>query len=145
MAAAIEFAEFHEDPALPHRWLLGWSFGTDLTLMHGLDPSIEGAILMSPPLRWSRPAPAGLDRLRQAGHRTGARARRLPQPPAAREGFAPLQQAKVVTIEGGKHLWVGETYVRRALDEIVAVVAPDRLVDGHLPTTWDGDVVSSGD
>ena len=23
--------------------------------MHGLDPSIEGAILLSPPLRWSQP------------------------------------------------------------------------------------------
>ncbi|GMA20251.1 alpha/beta hydrolase [Arsenicicoccus piscis] len=146
VAAAIEFAEFHEDPALPHRWLLGWSFGTDLTLMHGLDPSIEGAILMSPPLRWSRPE--HLQAWTDSGKPVSALVPEhddFLQPPAAREGFAPLQQAKVVTIEGGKHLWVGETYVRRALDEIVAVVAPDRLVDGHLPTTWDGDVVSSGD
>ncbi|MGG6498755.1 UNVERIFIED_CONTAM: alpha/beta hydrolase, partial [Bacteroidetes bacterium 56_B9] len=27
VAAAIEFAEFHESPALRNRWLLGWSFG----------------------------------------------------------------------------------------------------------------------
>src|SRR6186997_223038 len=30
VAAAIEYAEFHEAPVLPRRWLLGWSFGTDL-------------------------------------------------------------------------------------------------------------------
>ena len=53
VAAAIEYAEFHEDPPLPNRWLLGWSFGTDLALMHGLDPSVTGAILLSPPLRFS--------------------------------------------------------------------------------------------
>ncbi len=43
VAAAIEYAEFHEDPVLPRRWLLGWSFGTDLALMYGLDPVRRGA------------------------------------------------------------------------------------------------------
>ena len=38
----------------------------------------------------------------------------------------------MVGIEGGRHLWVGETLVRRALDEIVAVVAPGRA---PLPRT----------
>ena len=55
VAAAIEYAEFHEAPELPNRWLVGWSFGTDLTLMYGLDPSVEGAVLLSPPLRYSTP------------------------------------------------------------------------------------------
>jgi hypothetical protein len=32
---------------------VGWSFGTDLALMHGLDPTIQGAILLSPPLRYA--------------------------------------------------------------------------------------------
>ena len=41
-------------------------------------------------------------------------------------------------VDGCKHLWVGETYVRRALDEIVARVRPGF---GPLPTTWDGEVV----
>ena len=50
VAAAIEYAEFDD---LPDIWLLGWSFGTDLALMHGLDPAVEGAILLSPPLRFS--------------------------------------------------------------------------------------------
>ena len=79
VAAAIEFAEFHEDPPLPNRWLLGWSFGTDLALMHGLDPSITGAILLSPPLRFSDDAaPRRLGGVRQAGGGAGAGARRLP-------------------------------------------------------------------
>jgi hypothetical protein len=43
----------------------------------------------------------------------------------------------VVGVEGAKHLWVGETYVRRVLDEIVAVVSPGAA---PLPTTWDGAV-----
>ena len=49
VAAAIEYAEFAE---LPDIWLLAWSFGTDLALMHGCDPAVRGAILMSPPLRF---------------------------------------------------------------------------------------------
>ena len=52
VAAAIEYAEFHD---LPNLWILGWSFGTDLALMHGLDPAVHGAILLSPPLRYSGP------------------------------------------------------------------------------------------
>jgi hypothetical protein len=48
--AALEHAEFHD---LPHVWLLGWSFGTDLALMHGLAPLVEGAVLLSPPLPFS--------------------------------------------------------------------------------------------
>jgi len=35
---------------LPRLWLLGWSFGTELVLMWGRDPAVEGAILLSPPL-----------------------------------------------------------------------------------------------
>src|SRR6266542_1597057 len=32
-------------------WLLGWSFGADLVLRYGCDPSVVAAILLSPPLR----------------------------------------------------------------------------------------------
>ena len=41
---------------LPDRWLLGWSFGTDLALRWGRGPAVEGAILLSPPLRYSTDA-----------------------------------------------------------------------------------------
>jgi len=139
VASAIEFAEFHERPMLPHRWLVGWSFGTDLALMHGADPSIEGAILLSPPLRnvrrehlehWAdfgKPVTALVDE-----HDDFLR------PEEAAERFAPLSQAEVKGIEGCKHLWVGEKMVRRALDEMVAVVAPQV---GALATEVDPDLV----
>src|SRR5436305_9268089 len=48
IAAAIEYAEFAE---LPDIWLLGWSFGTELALRYGAEPSVTGLILLSPPLR----------------------------------------------------------------------------------------------
>jgi uncharacterized protein len=133
VAAAIEYAEFHDDPPLPNRWLLGWSFGTDLALMHGLDPSITGAILLSPPLRFSDDA-----------HLDAWAASDKPvvclvpehddylQPAEARERFARIPQAEVIGVDGAKHLWVGEPAVRRVLDEIVARVAPSSY---PLPTT----------
>src|SRR3954451_6559920 len=49
VAAAIEYAEFHD---LPNLWILGWSFGTDLALMYAGDPAIHGLVLLSPPLRF---------------------------------------------------------------------------------------------
>jgi alpha/beta superfamily hydrolase len=139
VAAAIELAEFRE---LPSRWLLGWSFGTDLALVHGLDPSIEGALLLSPPLRWSQQE--DLERWAASGKPVLALVPELDdflRPPQARERFAPLRQAEVVAVDGAKHLWVGEQMVRRVLDEVVARVVPGAA---PLPTTWVGpyDVVS---
>ena len=68
VAAAVSFAA---DAGLPARWLLGWSFGTELALKWGLDAArgtgrdIEGAILLSPPLH--RPTDADLDRWAASG------------------------------------------------------------------------------
>ena len=76
VAAAIEYAEFHD---LPDIWLLGWSFGTDLALMHGRDPAVHGAILLSPAAAVLRAgAPRRLGGVRQAADRARPRARRLP-------------------------------------------------------------------
>jgi uncharacterized protein len=131
VAAAIELAEFRD---LPDPWLLGWSFGTDLALMHGCDPAVVGAILLSPPLRYS--TPADLDRWAQSGKPVVAL---VPEhddylrPPQARERFAAIPQAEVVGVDGAKHLWVGEPAVRRVLDEVVARVNPARA---PLPTSW---------
>jgi alpha/beta superfamily hydrolase len=133
VAAAIELAEFRE---LPHPWLVGWSFGTDLALMHGCDPSIMGAILLSPPLRYS--APDDLAQWAVSGKPVLALVPELDdylRPDEARERFRAIPQAEVVGVDGAKHLWVGEPAVRRVLDEIVARVAPDRA---PLPTSWDG-------
>lgn len=134
VAAAIEFAEFHEAPVLPNRWLLGWSFGTDLALMYGLDPSITGAILLSPPLRFSDDS--HLDAWAESGKPLVALVPEHDdylQPPEARERFARVPQAEVIGVEGAKHLWVGEPSVRRVLDEVVARVAPEAA---PLPTSW---------
>lgn len=145
VAAAIEFAEFYESPALPHRWLVGWSFGTDLALVHGLDPSIEGAILLSPPLRWSQPE--HLTAWADSGKPMTVLVPEFDdnlRPDEARERFAAIPQADVIGVDGAKHLWVGERYVQRVLNEIVRVVAPDKLIDGGLPTSVDvGLVVES--
>jgi len=133
VAAAIEFAEFHEDPPLVNRWLLGWSFGTDLALMHGLDPSITGAILLSPPLRFSDDA--HLDAWAASGKPVVALVPELDdylRPAEARQRFARIPQAEVIGVDGAKHLWVGEPAVRRVLDEVVKRVAPTAY---PLPTT----------
>lgn len=120
--AALSFAA---DAGLPALWLVGWSFGTDLALTHGLDERVRGAVLLSPPLRWS-PASA-----LQAWAASGKPVRALVpelddflRPEAARERFAPLTQAEVVAVEDTKHLWVGERAARRALDEIAQTLVP---------------------
>ena len=132
VGAALELAERRE---LPHLWLVGWSFGADLTLMTGGDSQVEGAILLSPPLRF--PSDAQL--------RTWVDSRKpltalVPEfddylrPDEARARFAAIPQAEVVNIKGGKHLWVGKA--DQVLDEIVARVAPS--VPTPLAREWDG-------
>ncbi len=132
VAAAIEYAEFHD---LPDLWILGWSFGTDLALMHGLDPAVHGAILLSPPLRYS--GPEHLAAWAASGTPVTALVPEHDdylQPAEARERFAAVPQAEVLGIDGAKHLWVGDA--ETVLDLVVERVAPG--VDVPLPTEWDG-------
>jgi uncharacterized protein len=134
VAAAIEAAEFAEDPPMPKRWLLGWSFGSDLALMHGLDPSIEGAILLSPPLHFA--TDEHLDAWAESGKPVLALVPELDdylRPDEARRRFARIAQAEVIGVDGAKHLWIGEPCVRRVLNEIVKRVTPDSY---PLPTEW---------
>ena len=141
VAAAIEFAEFAEHPVLVNRWLVGWSFGTDLALMYGNDPAVEGAILLSPPLKFS--GPEHLQGWADSGKPVVALVPELDdylRPDEAVKRFTAIPQARVVGVEGARHLWVGEPYLRRVLDEIVATVRPGF---GPLPTTWHGDVASA--
>ena len=132
VAAALEYADFHD---LPEIWVVGWSFGTDLALMHANDPVVRGAVLLSPPLRFSTP-----DHLRAWAESGKPLAALVPehddylQPPEARQRFATVPQAEVVAVEGARHLWVGDA--ETALDAIVARVAPD--VDVPLPREWGG-------
>ncbi len=121
---------------LPDPWLLGWSFGTDVVLRHGDVDPVVGAILLSPPLRFST------DEDLRAWNASGRPVVALvPEhddylvPDAARQRFAVMEQAQVRGVEGAKHLWVGERFVKVVLDEITGLVVPDA---SPLPTTWDG-------
>ncbi len=137
VAAALEYAEFHD---LPDIWLLGWSFGTDLALMHGNDPAVTGAVLLSPPLRFS--LPEHLDAWADSGKPLTAL---VPEhddylrPDEARQRFAAVPQAEVVGVDGAKHLWVGDA--ETVLDLVVARVAP--AVDVPLPREWDGPMTTA--
>ncbi|WP_341947844.1 alpha/beta hydrolase [Microbacterium sp. LWH11-1.2] len=131
VAAAMDFV--HER-GLPRPWLLGWSFGTELALKYGREHEIEGIILLSPPLHrateeevaaWASTdlpvvvlVPELDDYLR---------------PEEARQRFASIPQAQLIAVDGGKHLWVGETQTRRVLTEIVAAVNASAL---PLATHW---------
>ncbi|GGL36001.1 alpha/beta hydrolase [Planomonospora parontospora] len=122
VAAALEYAEFHD---LPRPWLVGWSFGTELTLKWGHDPAVQGAILLSPPLH--RATDADLDAWAAFGRPLTALVPELDdylRPEEARRRFARVPQAEVVGVDGAKHLWVGEPYVRIVFDEIVRRVNP---------------------
>jgi len=131
VAAAMDLVR---ERALPRPWLLGWSFGTELAIKYGREHDIEGVFLLSPPLHrataeevaaWAgdpRPVIALIpefdDYLR---------------PAEARERFASIPDITLIDVEGGKHLWVGETQTRRVLTEVVAAVNPEAL---PLPNEW---------
>ena len=134
VAAAMDFVR---ERGLPHPWVLGWSFGTELALKYARDhQDVAGVILLSPPLHRTNPeevaawaddprpmvivVPEFDDYLR---------------PAEAAERFAAIPHATLVPVEGGKHLWVGESQTRRVLTEIVAAVNPDAL---PLPVEWHG-------
>lgn len=121
----------------PDPWLVGWSFGTDVILKHGLLPGVQGAVLLSPPLRYTSEA-----ELRQWTLDGRPVVALVPEhddflpPPQARERFAPLAQIELREANGARHLWVGESSVKWVLDEVVSVVAPS--VPLPLPSEWDG-------
>lgn len=141
--AAVRFAT---ERGLPRRWLVGWSFGTELALKYGaqppIEPQIEGAVLLSPPLH--RAGEADLDAWASSGKPLTVL---VPEhddylrPAEARERFAVVPQAKVIGVEGAKHLWVGEKFVQRVLGEIVTTVAGEAAgASPALRTSWDGPV-----
>ena len=132
VAAAIGFCT---DLDLPRLWLVGWSFGTEIALKWGNDPDIEGAVLLSPPLR--RAGDAELAVWARSGRPLLALVPEHDdylQPAAARQRFAAVPQAEVIGVPGAKHLWVGERYVRIVLNEIVRRVNPAAW---PLPDDWE--------
>ena len=131
VAAAVGYAT---STGLPARWLLGWSFGTELALKWGNIPEVAGALLLSPPLR--RANDWDLDGWAVSGKPLTALVPELDdylRPAEARRRFARVPQAEVVAVPGARHLWVGEPYVRIALNEIVKRVNPAAW---PLPTEW---------
>jgi uncharacterized protein len=131
VAAALTFAVARQ---LPDLWLVGWSFGTELALRWGSDLAVDGAILISPPLK--RAGDTDLDRWAASGRPLLALVPELDdylRPDEARARFARVPQAEVIGTAGAKHLWVGERYVRVVLNEIVRRVNPAAW---PLPTTY---------
>ena len=142
------------DAGLPARWLLGWSFGTELALKWGLDGEadggigggrgIEGAVLLSPPLR--RAGDADLDRWAASGKPLVALVPELddyllrPDEGPGRRFCAGAPGRKVVAVPGSQTP-VGQGALRcaSALNEIVRRVNPAALVPPTmtLPTYWE--------
>ncbi len=131
LEAAIAYAV---SASVPARWLLGWSFGTELALKWGNRPDVAGAILLSPPLRTA--TDADVDGWAASGKPLIAL---IPErddylrPEEGRRRLSRIPQAEVVAVRGAQHLWVGEPYVRIALNEIVQRVNPAAW---PLPTEW---------
>ena len=120
---------------LPDPWLVGWSFGTDVVLRHGNVDPVQGAVLLSPPLRFS--SDDDLDGWALSGRPLTAVVPELDdylRPAEARVRFARVPQAEIVAVDDAKHLWVGEKYVKIVLDAVAA-----RLVPGSAPLPGDYD------
>lgn len=125
------------EQGLPDPWLLGWSFGTDVVLRHGVDLDPAGVILVSPPLRYTSeaelqrwdgvPVPVILLVPEDDDY--------LP-PNAAHERFASVPRAELIIGEGMGHLWVGEEAVRTVLGEVIARLRPDL---GDVEWEWPAD------
>ncbi len=121
---------------LPAPWLLGWSFGTEVALRHGNVDPVRGALLLSPPLRFG--GQEALPSWAASGRPLVCLIPELDdylRPDEARQRFAEVPQAEVIGVPGARHLWVGETYVRIVLDEVVRRVNP---AAAPLPGEWDG-------
>ncbi|PCE13665.1 alpha/beta hydrolase [Microbacterium sp. SZ1] len=131
VAAAMDFAR---ERALPRPWLLGWSFGTELALKYGREHDVQGVILLSPPLH--RATDDEVAAWAGDGRKVVVLVPELDdylRPEEARKRFSSIPHAELIAVEGGKHLWVGESQTRRVLTEIVAAVNPSAL---PLPTEW---------
>jgi uncharacterized protein len=129
VASALDLVEYDD---LPTPWLVGWSFGTDLALRYGCDPSVVGAVLISPPLRFS--TDADLERWARSGKPLVAIVPELDdylRPAEAKKRFAVVPQARVVAVPKAKHLFVG--FTETVLDAVVDAVIPGTA---PLPRQW---------
>jgi alpha/beta superfamily hydrolase len=131
VSAAIDFLHSRN---LGPIWLVGWSFGTELAIKYGFDKDIQGAILLSPPLR--RAGEKDLIRWAGSGKKLVCL---IPEhddflpPKLAVERFSVLPEVELISVDGAKHLWVGESATKRVLNEIVRFAAPASY---PLPETY---------
>ena len=132
VAAAMAFVRQRE---LPNPWMVGWSFGTELIVKYGRDhDEAAGFILLSPPLRRASQA-----ELEAWADETRPAVMVVPEfddfltPDAAAERLRTVPSIRMIAVEGGKHLWVGEHQTRRVLTEIVRLTNPAAL---PLPESW---------
>lgn len=129
--AAIRFCQ---ERKLPRIWLVGWSFGTELAIKYGPDYDIEGAILLSPPLH--RATNADLLRWQDTPAKIIALVPELDEflnPEQASERFSILPKVKLLSFDGEKHLWVGESATRRVFNAIAEEIVPG---SSPLPTEY---------
>ena len=117
---------------LDNLWVVGWSFGTELTLKYAKDSRIKGLILLSPPLMYTTQ-----EELKFWAHDGRPVIALVPEhdeylsPMAAREKFEAIPQIEIIEGENMKHLWLGEPSVQFVHDQIVKRVAPEKY---PLPT-----------
>jgi uncharacterized protein len=124
LQAAMAFVAQHQ---LPHPWLIGWSFGTEVILKHARDfaHNIAGVILLSPPLHRTSD-----EELRAWSDVTVPVVALVPEfddylpPTEAAARFAPAPNIEVIAASGAKHLWVGEKYTYFVLNDITKRLNP---------------------
>jgi alpha/beta superfamily hydrolase len=118
---------------LENFWVVGWSFGTELTLKYARDLRIKGIILLSPPLMYTKPE----ELLFWANDGRPVIAL-VPEhdeyltPSAAKEKFSMISQIEIIEGENMKHLWLGEPSVQFVHDQIIKRVVPEKY---PLPTS----------
>ena len=131
LSAAMDFVA---QKGLPHPWVVGWSFGTEVALKYGRAHDLDGMILLSPPLH--RTSADELGAWADSDVKVVALIPELDdylRPAEAAQRFASAPNIELVNVEGGKHLWVGETQTYRVLSEIVQRLNPAAL---PLPDVW---------
>lgn len=117
---------------LENLWVVGWSFGTELTLKYAKDQRVKGIILLSPPLMYTtneelkfwatdgRPVIALVPEHDE-----------YLKPDQAKAKFSVIPQINIIVGENMKHLWLGEPSVQFVHNQIVKAVVPEKY---PLPT-----------
>lgn len=117
---------------LENLWVVGWSFGTELTLKYARDSRIKGIILLSPPMMYT--TVEELTFWAEDGRPVIALVPEHDEylsPAAAKEKFAAIPQIEIIEGVNMKHLWLGEPSVQFVHDQIINKVAPEKY---PLPT-----------